>query len=75
MAKANVTVKQGSPPFMPPTMVQLPAAQLGGGGSTPYSGPMEDGPGAYLNYDGVSPISYAGQNQTATINIRIPKPV
>lgn len=66
MAKANVTVKQGSPPFMPPIIVNHPPVNLGN--TTPYTGPWEDGASLYVNYDGVSPISYTGLNQTKTIN-------
>lgn len=66
MAKPNATVKAGTPPFMPPVFVQHPPVNLGN--TNPYTGPREDGPGAFVNYDNVSAIAYNGQNQTTTIN-------
>ena len=68
VAKPNVVVVAGRPPFMPAVFVQQSPANLGGGGPTAYSGPREDGCHAYLNYDAVTPIYYSGQNQTRVIN-------
>jgi hypothetical protein len=58
------------PPFMAPSFVQQTPANLGGGGATPYSGPMEDGPGLFTNPSNSSTVvRYTGQSQTATINV------
>jgi hypothetical protein len=63
------------PPFMPPKFVQLPPSQLGGGGATPYSGAIEDGPGVFANPANTQiPVRYTGQDQTSTINTAKPKP-
>lgn len=62
----NVPVAPGRGAFMPVIMVNHPPANLGL--TKPYTGPREDGCHAYVNYDGVTPIQYNGQNQTKTIN-------
>jgi hypothetical protein len=67
--KPNAPVKQGSSPFIPVVMVQLPPPVLGGSSAaSPFTGPREDGSTAYLNNDAVTPIIYNGQNQTMMIN-------
>jgi hypothetical protein len=66
---------QQNPPFMPPKFVQLPPSQLGGGGSSPYSGPIEDGPGVFANPANTQiAVRYNGQTQTSTINTAKPMP-
>jgi hypothetical protein len=71
----NKNVRLGNPPFMPPVMPVAPLAGVSqpvGTPPNPYSAAaasaMEDGPGVFQHYDGVTSIGYNGQNQTQKIN-------
>jgi hypothetical protein len=71
----NIAVKQGNPPFKPVVMPVAPLAGLSrsvGAAPNPYAsaaaGAIEDGPSVFQHYDGLTSISYNGQNQTKTIN-------
>jgi hypothetical protein len=74
-SSASASVAGGSgaldglnPPFMPITFPPGPP--------TASVGVYEDGPGLFVNpSNSTSPVRYNGQTQTATINIRIPRPV
>ena len=75
VAKPNVPVAAGKSPSMPAVFIQQTPANLGGAGAaSPFSGPREDGPHAYSNYD-VTPIYYNGQTQTKTAAIAPSHPV
>lgn len=60
-----------SPPFMPPTFKDT----VPKGGWNIYTGPREDGPGAFQNPAETGPaVVYAGTAQTSAIVNANPKP-
>ena len=60
-----------SPPFMPVTFKDTVPKGLW----NVYTGPWEDGPGRFVHPANTgSPVMYAGQTQTAHINIANPLP-
>jgi hypothetical protein len=60
-----------SPPFMPPVFKDTVPKGLW----NVYTGPQEDGPGAFLNPSNTgTPVNYAGNTQTSVIVNANPKP-